>query len=243
MIEPHSFRVLKEECLDLPEKVYTQTYFELTPAQRKVYNELKNKARLLIDDETIEPLIKITAIAKMSQVTSNFYIESATKEVHRIPGKNPKLELLEDRLSGLEGHQAIIWAVRHVELEDIMRLCRKLGLSAVEYSGRVDDEAVSKAIPAFQHGSAQVFVGQQRKGGTGTTLTAASRVFYYSNSFSLEDRVQSEDRAHRIGQNKAVVYEDLIAEGTVEEEIIRVLQRKGSLASIINGDDLRKALA
>lgn len=242
-IAPHSYRVLKEQCLDLPQKIYEKAYFELTPAQRKAYDEAVNNMRLVIDDETVEPMIKLTALGKAGQITSGFFIESAEGEVHRIPGANPKLDLLRDRLESIGDEKIIIWAIKHEELSDIVSAVKDAGLKHVEYSGRIKDAELDVAVESFEEGDVQVFVAQQRKGGTGLTLVAASKVIYYSNSWSLEDRQQSEDRSHRIGQDKHVVYEDLIAEDTIEEEIIAALQDKADLAALVNGDDLLRAMA
>lgn len=235
-ISEHSYRVLKKDCLDLPPKVYTQTFFELTPKQQKIYDELHHKNRLMLDDDTIQPMIKLAALTKMSQVGSGFFVDQ-TKTVHRIEGPNPKLELMKSRLEDLEG-KAIIWANLRAELADVASLCKELEIPFVEYHGGVNDALREEAMDRFQDGDARVFIGQQKAGGTGLTLTAANRVFYYSNSFALEDRLQSEDRAHRIGQTETVVYEDLTAADTIDERMIRALQHKENIASIVMGDEV-----
>jgi SNF2 family DNA or RNA helicase len=82
-------------------------------------------------------------------------------------------------------------------------------------------------------------VGNPQTGGMGITLTAAQNVIYFSNSFDLAIRMQSEDRAHRIGQKKSVTYIDLIAEGTIDEKIVKALRSKMDIASLVMGEDLR----
>jgi SNF2 family DNA or RNA helicase len=82
-------------------------------------------------------------------------------------------------------------------------------------------------------------VGNTQTGGYGLTLTAANNVIYYSNSYDLEKRLQSEDRAHRIGQHKPVTYVDLIAEKTVDEKIIKALRKKINIASTVMGDTVQ----
>jgi len=237
-IEQHSFRVTKEECLDLPSKIYTQMFFELTTQQQKIYNELKYKLRLILDDDTIQPLIKLTALQKMSQVCSGYFItqEGSTE---KIEGANPKLQLLEEKLNGTP---TIIWSIMRQESNDIVTVCKKLQLNYVEYHGEINDKDKAEAIKKFQDGTAQIFIGRQQSAGLGLTLTAAQEVIYYSNSFNLEHRLQSEDRAHRIGQTTKVLYTDLIAEHTVECEMIRALQRKDDMARILVGDQLRQWL-
>ena len=89
------------------------------------------------------------------------------------------------------------------------------------------------AIEAFERGEADVFVGNQQAGGTGITLVAASYVIYFSNNFSLRDRLQSEDRAHRIGQTKNVTYINIAAKGTIDEAVIKALTSKKDVADTI----------
>ena len=81
-------------------------------------------------------------------------------------------------------------------------------------------------------------VGTQT-GGYGITLTAANTVIYYSNGYDLEKRLQSEDRAHRIGQTKSVTYVDLIAEDNVDEKIVKSLRKKINIASEVLGEELK----
>ena len=82
-------------------------------------------------------------------------------------------------------------------------------------------------------------VGTPSTGGYGITLTAANTVIYYSNGYDLEKRLQSEDRAHRIGQKKPVTYVDLIAEDTVDENIVKSLRKKINIASEVLGEELK----
>jgi SNF2 family DNA or RNA helicase len=113
---------------------------------------------------------------------------------------------------------------------------RKEGLRVVEYHGGVKTADREAAVDAFQRGEADAFVGQPQSGGIGLTLTNAGTVIYYSNDFNLETRLQSEDRAHRIGTRNNVVYIDLTATGTIDESIARSLQRKSGLAANVLGD-------
>ena len=110
-----------------------------------------------------------------------------------------------------------------------------------QYYGQVSSEDRQKAIKDFQNPKSKVkyFVGNTQTGGYGITLTAASNVIYYSNSYDLEKRLQSEDRAHRIGQHKPVTYVDLIAEKTVDEKIIKALRKKINIASTVMGDTVQ----
>ena len=83
------------------------------------------------------------------------------------------------------------------------------------------------------------FVGQPRTGGFGLTLTEAKTVVYYSNGYDLEIRLQSEDRAHRIGQTNKVTYIDIVAENTTDEKILSALRKKINISTKVMGEDYK----
>lgn len=240
LIEPHSYRVLKKDCLDLPQKIYTQTWFKMTAAQERAYDKMKEECRMVLTDGTIAPVNKLGSLMKLSQICSGFLIEPITKNIIKLmeDEDNPKLQLLDARLEDNVDveRKSIVWARFTEEIEQIKRLCGKHGWSYCVYDGRTNKDARTLARQQFQEGELDVFIGQQQAGGTGITLTRSSRVFYYSNSFALEDRVQSEDRPHRIGQTEDVVYEDLLCDGTVDVKITAALRAKQEIAAIITGD-------
>ena len=154
------------------------------------------------------------------------------------PTNNPKLirtlELVEQALQ--QGEQVIIWARYRAEINDLLIALSACKINAVSYYGDMAPVERQSALEAFHLGKAPVFVATPQAGGTGLTLTEASTVIYYSNSFSLHDRLQSEDRAHRIGQKRSVLYIDLAMMGTVEQSILRALQSKQDIAQTIIGD-------
>jgi SNF2 family DNA or RNA helicase len=99
-------------------------------------------------------------------------------------------------------------------------------------------------VDSFQdnNDALRFFVGNPKTGGYGLTLTASHTVVYFSNDYSLEIRMQSEDRAHRIGQTNKVTYVDLMAENTIDEKIVKALNAKIDLASQVMGEDPKKIL-
>ena len=234
LIAPHSFRVRKEDCLDLPEKIYKTILFDLTSEQRKIYRKAKNECRLAFEGEDT-PFNKLAAFGKLAQITSGYYLHPNAEEPVRIEGKNPKIELAAERIKAVveQGEQIIVWARYRAEIADLAAACKKLELEHVLYYGDIKPQARQEAIDAFQSGEAPVFIANPQSGGTGITLTAASFVLYFSNSFSLRERLQSEDRAHRIGQDKPVTYLNLAARGTIDEKVIAVLTAKQDVASAI----------
>lgn len=241
LIAPHSFRVLKKDCLDLPDKIYKTVWFDLTPTQQEIYDKAEKENRLALDGEDTV-FNKLVAQMKLMQITSGYYLHPEAVEPVRIGGENPKLELLAERACAVveAGEKLIVWARYRVQIEDVCRSLRSKGLIVVEYHGGISRSGREEAIESFERGGATVFVGQQQAGGRGLTLIAASNVFYYSNTYALDHRQQTEDRAHRIGQDKNVIYTDFCARDTVDYECIERLRSKEGVAAIVTGDSKQK---
>jgi len=140
----------------------------------------------------------------------------------------------------------IIWANYRHDIEAIkLALSKEYGMNAIgTYYGDTDGDERKRVLEEFQKPDSEMrfFVGNPSTGGYGLTLTAAATMVYYSNSFDLEKRLQSEDRAHRIGQTKNVTYIDLIAPGTVDEKIVKALRDKIDIATQVLGEDLKQWL-
>lgn len=237
ILAPISSRVTKEEVLDLPPKLYSTRTFEMTPEQGRHYREIRDDYMTFLD--TGEPLtapLAITRELRLRQVLSGYLPSDMNADCRDIPGPNPRLLALEDLLDDVP-HQAIIWATFR---RDIDLICSLLGDQAVRYDGKVGEADRNAAINRFQAGEVKWFVGNPAAGGTGLTLHAARTVVYYNNDFDLEKRLQSEDRAHRIGQEHPVHYIDLVCEGTVDERIADALQRKELISTKILQGYLRE---
>ena len=243
LIGPYTFRVLKKDCLDLPEKLYKTITFKLTEEQRRVYRKAEKECRLEFQGEEM-PFVKLAIATKLSQVTSGYYLHPFATEPVRIDGRNPKLELLRERIIAIveAGHQVIIWARYKVQIHDIAEMIQGIRLGDegderqipfVTYFGETERDARTQAIDDFESGKARVFVGNQQAGGSGITLVAASYMIYFSNNFSMRDRLQSEDRAHRIGQTQNLTIIDIVAEGTVDEEVVDALVDKKDVSEVI----------
>lgn len=234
LIAPHSSRVLKADCLDLPEKIYKTLTFKLTTQQKAVYKKAEQECRIVFENEET-PFNKLVAVTKLAQITSGYYIHPLAEEPVRIDGENPKLELLTQCVQRIvaAGDKVIVWARYRIEIADIIKALRDGKIECIEYHGGIGRADRAAAIDEFEHGTKQVFVGNQQAGGVGITLVAASHVIYFSNNFSLRDRLQSEDRAHRIGQTRSVVYTNIVAEGTIDEAVVRTLTSKKDVADMI----------
>lgn len=231
MIQPHSFRVRKADCLDLPSKIYKRAYFELEPEQRRIYDLLKEDYELNFGDGDVMTFEAIAARTKMKQVTSGFVM--ARGELVMLPsGDNPRMKLFKEIVEDVEG-QFIVWAMFTEEIDQVAAALRELGINCATYDGRTSKADRERIIDEFQAGKITAFVGHAAAAGIGITLTAAETAIYYSCSFDNELRLQSEDRCHRIGTKNNVVYIDLIAEDTIDEDTIKSLSVKTALADYV----------
>lgn len=196
-------RVLKEECLDLPPKVYSKRYFELTAEQEKLYEQVRTEILVELELGTLTTMLAIVRLLRFQQITCGYLPTSDDdRTLQEIPGGNPRLDLLVETCGDL-GHKAIIWCRFRRDIE-LIRNHPFFVRNAVVADGSVTGELRSRNLDAFQKGDVQFLLGNPAAIGTGVTLTAAKSSFYYSNSFNYEHRCQSEDRNHRIGQNSSV---------------------------------------
>ena len=241
LLKEFSSRITKDECLDLPSKIYTQRNISLTDDQDRIYGELKEFALAHIDDEEFMTANNVmTQLLRMQQVLSG-HVKSDAGELIEV--RDNRLNELLDCLEETEG-KAIIWSRFRYDVKRITEaLTKEHGPgSTVSYFGDTTDEERSSAIEQFQDGDARFFVGNPQTGGYGITLTAANTVIYFANSFDLAVRMQSEDRAHRIGQTDHVTYIDFISEKTIDEKIVKALRNKMDIASTVLGEELKEWL-
>jgi|TARA_Y100000034_G_scaffold134798_1_gene204316 SNF2 family DNA or RNA helicase len=239
ILKPFSYRVLKEDCLDLPPKIYMKREIELTDEQKKAYHTMKSMALAQVNGKIATAPHVLTQLMRLHQITcGHFKADDGTIQEF----KNNRMGELLDLLEEIEG-KVIIWANYVYDIEQIVKtIGEEYGEdSIVQYYGAIESKTRQKNIDKFQDPESKVrfFVGNPQTGGYGITLTGTSNVIYYSNGYDLEKRLQSEDRAHRIGQKKSVTYVDLIARGTVDEKIVKALRKKINIASAIMGEELR----
>ena len=237
LVSPHSYRILKKECLDIPDKVYTKREIELTDEQELAYKDMKTNAMTFLKGKSLTAVNVLTQLIRLHQITCG---HMKTDGGETLDLKNNRLDELMQILGETTG-KVIIWANY---IHDIKRIEKAISeeygsSSCCTYYGATATEDRQKCINAFQgKTSIRFFIGNTQTGGYGITLTAASTVIYYSNSYDLEKRIQSEDRAHRIGQKNSVLYIDLVAKGTVDDKIIKSLRNKVSIAKEISGEEL-----
>lgn len=249
VVARHVSRIRKEEVLgDLPPKLYSRRYFEVTPEQRRVYREIRDEAIAILDGGAMAtaPMV-ITRIQRMQQVLSGWIPTddpgNEDAPLVSLCDPNPRIRLLLEAAEGL-GHQALVWAKYRRDIDLILEALRAEGLTAVRYDGACDEDECAASKAAFKAGDAQFFVSNPSKGGTGLTLNEGKSAIWYGVTHKLGDRLQAEDRNHRIGQDVPVNVIDLIAmlgpdEPSIDLSILEALVRKREWASVVQGDEIR----
>jgi len=242
-IDSHSFRVLKKDCLDLPEKTYTARYVSLTDEQFKMYEQLRNMAMTMLDSgELVTAPAVITQLLRMQQVLSG-HLKTDDGDMVYFPSN--RMDALAEILEEHSG-KAIIWSRFRYDIQQITAMLNKTfgeGSSAA-YFGDTPDEERNDIVRNFQNPDhpLRFFVGNPATAGYGLTLTEANLCIYYANDFNLETRIQSEDRAHRIGQKNNVTYIDLISAGSIDEKIVESLRAKIEIGAKVLGEEARSWL-
>ena len=238
-IKPFSYRVLKDDCLDLPSKTYLKRTIDLSDEQKKVYKQMKQEALAVLNGKMVTSATVITQLMRLHQITCGHF-KSDDGTVQEI--KNNRITQLMDILEEVEG-KAVIWAHYRYDIEKIVEaISKKYGNNTVvTYYGDTTTDERQKAIKKIQDPESPVrfIIGTPQTGGYGITLTGASTMIYYSNGYDLEKRQQSEARIERIGQEKPMTYIDIMAEDTVDMKIVKSLRQKVNIATEIMGEELK----
>ena len=237
-VKQFSYRVLKEDCLDLPPKVFIKRHVTLTADQQRIYKQMKDQALAVLNGKVTTTMTVLTQLMRLHQITCGYVTadDGSTQQV-----ESNRLNELMSILEDTEG-KVIIWANYQLSVgEIIQKIIKVYGKdSYVHYYGLTPQEDRQDFIRKFQNDpKCRFIIGTPQTGGYGITLTQANTVIYYSNGYDLEKRLQSEDRAHRIGQKKTVTYIDLIAENTIDEKIVEALRKKIDIASQVMGEELK----
>ena len=242
LIASRSYRVLKQDVIDLPPKVYADRIVEMSGDQQRAYEQMKTDLRVQIEGmEGASAFNILTVLLRLTQITAGLVGES--DRYTWLDKGNAKLDELDNLLNDeLAGEQVVIFGNYQRELEALARRYARghPGDHLPIIYGPTPERVRAEIIRDFQLGNHRLLFAQQRTGGIGITLTAAKTCVYYTRSWSLEEYLQSQDRLHRIGQTGTVSVLHLIAKGTIDEEIAKALRGKQTLADQLTGDDARR---
>ena len=239
MLKAFSYRVLKDECLDLPKKTFMKRIVKLTKEQEYAYKQMSQLALAQFQGKLMTTATVMTQLMRLHQITCGHFTadDGTIKDL-----KNNRTDELSDLLNEVHG-KVVIWAHYQYDVETIVERIKKEhgDNSVVTYYGLTPQDQRQDNIKKFQdkEGPVRFLVGTTATGGYGITLTAASTMIYYSNGYDLEKRQQSEARIDRIGQESPMTYIDLLAENTIDDRIVVALRKKVNIASQIMGEELK----
>jgi len=240
-ISKYATIIKKDECLDLPPKIYQKYCIELTEEQRKLYEQMKNKALIELENTIVSTKIVLTKLLRLHQITCGF-LKDDDGNMHEI--KSNRLIALQTILEESQD-KAIIWANYRYSIQGIETMLKKeYGPESVRtyYGDTTSDErqVVKQEAKRGVETNMRWLISNQASGGYGNTWTAFNLVVYYANCFDGELRNQSEDRCHRIGQTKSVTYIDIVAKDTIDEKILKILKDKKTMSDMITPSNWRE---
>ena len=235
-IGPYSYQVKKEECLDLPPKTYEKVYYELTNQQYEHYLNVADELMFSLDE--FQPWTIYRMLTALQDVISGMYVNTSKENIQTTPYfdnplENPRIKKLLELLDGLE-EKTIIFCKYQQEINDITNIINQMygKNKAVEYTGELSQKKRQKNLDLFQTTS-QYLIANKQCGAYGLNLQFCSYIIFYSNDWDYGTRIQAEDRVHRIGQNENVHIVDICASDTLDERILKCLDKKENLVDSI----------
>ena len=218
-IAPYTYQITKEDCLDLPDKIYDRIYFGLTKEQRNAYEQAKDEILSGILDEIFPDYVIFQLFTALQQIVSGFWNHKG--EWLAFP--HERINALNMVIGGIsEGEKVIIWC-KYVE--SLRQISAALPRPALYY-GELSENQRADELERFRGNDCRFLVATQATGGHGLTLNEAHYHIFYENEFKYSHRIQAEDRSHRIGQTKPVTYIDIVANAGIDQRIQKALGKK-----------------
>lgn len=232
-VRKHSYRVKKEDCLDLPEKLFETVPVALPDSITKMYKQMAEEMYLELEEVPATAAIVLVKLLRLAQMTSGF-VKDVEGNIRILDDTKLRtcMDLVDDLIE--EDHKVVIFVRFRTDIE---RIAEKLASRRVSHrilSGSVPPKDRDRIVEEFQTDpSIKVFIAQIQAGALGIELTAADACIFYSLDYNAANYWQAQDRLHRHGQTKKVTYYHLVARGTIDSVVLRVLREKGSIAEAI----------
>lgn len=222
-------RVRSEDVLDLPKTMDETLTFELSPKARKIYRDLEKDLVAEIENGQVTAANAMVKLIRLQQLTGG-WLKADEGQAERVD--TGKAEVLKELIEGMGKEQVIVFCRFHRDLDSIHAVCKSLGVECAELSGRKNE------LSTWESWKAQVLAAQLQSGGLGIDLSQARYCIYFSHGWSLGDYQQSRARIHRPGQKRRVTYYHLCAAKTVDEKVMKALEKRADLIQFVV-DDLR----
>lgn len=231
-IQPYTYQVTKEECLDLPAKLFDARYYRMTKAQREMYERAKWEMLMQLPLDEIDSYVIFQLFTALQQIVSGFWNrKDEDGNVTRLEFPHERLDTLQEAVERIpEGEKVIIWCKYHYSLNAIVeRLAAAYGPDAIaQFHGNLNERQRTQQVERFRR-EAKFMVAIQQSGGRGLTLNESAYVIFYENEFNYGNRLQAEDRNHRIGQTRKVTYTDLLCADSIDTRIAAAQSKKGDV--------------
>jgi len=242
-IYKNSIRHTKADCLDLPPKIYQKINIEWEKSDREIYDELSKEFITSVGDSILTASNALAKMSKLRQLCGGWFYDSDGDTVKiNAKNKNPKLETLMSIVKDASA-PVIVWCCFRSDINNVEDAMDEIGASRITIAGKVDKDERFTAADLYQKGGIDVAICQTDTAQYGLTLTAASTAIFYSQSWSVENRLQAEDRCHRIGQNDKCHYIDLVMKDSIDGSISEILKSKKKIAdSVIDNKTMKDLL-
>ena len=226
-MKPYVYQVTKDEAgLNLPPKLYETYSCSLTDQQEEAYQQAKDELLNDVRPEDWDSLFIFRLFTALQGIVVGFW-RRTNGELVELPHK--RIELLLSVLERIpDPEKVVIWAkYRYSTKEIVEALAAKYGAEAVaEFHGDLSEKRRNQELARWRE-SGRYLIATQGAGGHGLTLNEAHHTVFYANGFKYAERIQAEDRCHRIGQERRPVYIDLDSGSGIERRIFKALRHKG----------------
>jgi SNF2 family DNA or RNA helicase len=249
-IDPYTFRQRKEDCLDLPDKIYEKLEVDLTPEQKKAIKDLRKDLYAKYEGKEISAKTVLSVTGRLQLITGGVFpyrdlemneegelVEGNTKFMYM--KDSPKIKALLEDLEGVaEDTQILVWAVFSSELELIYNSLKKAGYSVDLYYGATKKNERDRMEADFKAGKTRILVMQPSMGEFGLNFQCATLHYFYSNSYKADTRLQAEDRSHRIGQTNKVTYKDIHCINSIDQKIWNAICMKEEIINFFRNKSI-----
>jgi SNF2 family DNA or RNA helicase len=232
-MKPWCHWVKAADCLDLPEEIDEYRIIDMTPTQAKSYKEMREECIFEIANSGQYAVANyaLTKLMRLRQVTSSF-VRSEAGEFVSLPGPNPKMDALKEIIEECGQNQIIIWAQFHHEIESIVKELESIGGGVSVLYGKTPQSQRNDMIERFRNGRDRFMVAHPDSAAHGITWTNCRVEVFYSLDYSYENYVQSRGRIMRYGQRNNCVYFHILCRGTIDEDVLAILQKKSTAQEI-----------
>ena len=246
LIAPDTHSVKKEDCLDLPEKIYENIYVDMSPEQRATYKDLAGTMEAYYENGKLTVRGVLALFVRFMQICGGFFPNKTEDDDYTtlIPFKrNPKLEaLLDDIEESTHDKQFIVWSSFSAEIQTIAHRLNQENYRARTYFGMTSEEERTRTVADFRNGKIQALVANPLVAGYGLNLQNCSYQYFFSNSYRTEARIQAEDRSHRIGQANTCVYKDIMIKNSIDQHISQIIRSGKELNEFFKDNDFEDYL-